>query len=361
MISLKPTAYRLNNGLARKQTVVSPPIRWLMATILLASTLFSPFLAPPTQTSAWTGDLTSCGSNDLGNWNWPEILKTGGHPANNEKQVWTDFDPEKSSYIIGKGIKNQGQLTIYKSANNSKLKIEKNAITQRNEIIAPGGWFLRATFTENGNGDYADINDYYTTNHSTQVASPIFGGTNDVNPDSNYCITAVKNVDYASSYTGKEYTQNIGYSVPVEQCDTLEFGCWITKAFKGVTETLLGAAQAILQGIAYLFAPQNDQLQGVYNDFTAFFDAKLGFLIFPFEFLINMFNAFTSTANGFCSSGSCALQLPQIHGSTMNIDLLQWRQVSPGLYNMLVNAVRGITVAMLIFGIHKKYLEVIKK
>ncbi len=334
--------------------------RFVTAVLYLVMLTISPFIVT-TQASAWSGDLSSCGTNDLANWNWPEILVNGGHPLNNEKEPWTGFDPESSSYVIGKGVKNQGSLTIYRAIGNNKVNITKNTSTGLNEITTGGGYLQRATFSENGNGDYADINDYSTFNFTVQQPTPLWGVANAVNPDQNFCIAAVKNVVYDATYTGKQYTTNIGYSVPVEQCDALEFGCWIAKAFKGVSETLLGAAQAILQGVAYLFAPASHQLQQVYTDFTTFFDAKLGFFLYPFEFIINLFNAFGSEASPFCGSSTCALTLPNIHGSSLNIDLLQWRNTAPAIYNILVNAVRGLTVATLIFGIHRKYLEVIQK
>jgi formate-dependent nitrite reductase membrane component NrfD len=89
-------------------------------------------------------------------------------------------------------------------------------------------------------------------------------------------------------------------------------------------------------------------------------DLKLGFLTYPITFIANMFGAFTSSSS-WCTSGSCTKSFGNFMGSNFTVDLNQMQTTMPTLWAFLLAALRGLTVLALIFGIRKKYMEVIHK
>lgn len=317
---------------------------FLVIGVVIFYVLMSLFVMP--KADAWTGSLPDQRNMfaDDG-WDLCEAIKApnlSSTPVN--PPYLNDFDCDHSSYII----------------------IDQGIANQRVLLVAPTGKISLGT---DGSGNYitGDVQFYRHTINLTDPypqddrvsngIDPYTAGTKFYNADA---LVTAPNVRYLSNYTGQQISTDLNETDDDTTCDALDFGCWMSKAFKGVTDTFLGVGEAMLRGIAYLFAPESDELQAEFDDFTSFFDAKFGFLLFPFEFIINVFSAF-GTGGGFCNSSTCNLAVPDFYGSTLNIDLLQWRLTAPSVFTVLVNVIRGLTVVTLIAAIHRKYLEVIKK
>lgn len=82
-----------------------------------------------------------------------------------------------------------------------------------------------------------------------------------------------------------------------EVCDTMDFACHFRNLknwFKSLVSTILDGISSLLK---LLFIPDSDDLNSVFDTLSNYFSNKLGFLLFPFEFIVDFLNRFINIPN----------------------------------------------------------------
>jgi len=112
-------------------------------------------------------------------------------------------------------------------------------------------------------------------------------------------------------------------------CSMTDIGCLLQQTFSTVANTFLAVGEAIVNGIALLFTPDVDTLKYSFDQFTDSLTDTLGFLAYPFEWIIDTLDALYggivadgSWGTGFCSLDSFDWGLPTgtFFGSNININ-----------------------------------------
>lgn len=123
------------------------------------------------------------------------------------------------------------------------------------------------------------------------------------------------------------------------QCQPWDVGCWfsgvignVVDGFQGLADTIVGAFTALGDWIANLIMPSNGE-GGFDNRFIDFFTTvqdtmteRLGFLLFPFQFIADLVASFTTIYNPYgvdtgCTSGS-QFAIPNLLGNNgITLDL----------------------------------------
>lgn len=75
------------------------------------------------------------------------------------------------------------------------------------------------------------------------------------------------------------------------ECDTFDITCKIKQVFFGITDTFIAVGEAIVSGISYLFTPDGTTFEYSFNELQEFFLEKFGFLTYPIEFALDLFDA----------------------------------------------------------------------
>lgn len=334
-------------GLPGRKKLIRLGISLIIALIAPTAALQSPQKA-----AAYTGQPPNCPTNYLHMWDWPKMIR--------DNSQWPEFNPESSKYVIGLvGTPGTPQMTWQLITAGDKgqgeLIAEKN--TSGVYQIRPSVWTI----------GWRTLHDNPEKVHGTQYANPYvttgWNSSSSNTPLTNLgCVIAAKGVVYAQSYDLQQFETNVRYGTGdgTQKCDALAIGCWMGKLWNGVADTFSSVGQAILKGIAWLFAPESQDLNYVYTDFKDYMDWKLGMLIFPFSYVIDLFNAYTSSANAWCTPTSCEKDLGNVMGGNMKFDFLKWRDTAPTMYNFFLALTRGITVVALVGMMYKKYMEVAK-
>lgn len=122
---------------------------------------------------------------------------------------------------------------------------------------------------------------------------------------------------YGNSTYDSSWDQLIAGSVTVsnktfdnnEGCSRLDIGCLLSNTFATVTETLVSTSEAIIRGIAGLFTPDVDTLKYSFEQFSNSLLDTLGFLAYPFEWIIDTLDALYGgiVADGSWGTGFCAI------------------------------------------------------
>lgn len=168
------------------------------------------------------------------------------------------------------------------------------------------------------------------------------------------------NVTYDPSYTGRK---NFNLSAPKgaepsgcnEETGLVQFAaCKIGEAVGSVLEP-------IWHGIIALFVPDEQKVNDLVGAMGTFFEEKLGFLLFPFEIVIDLFNAILTPSSPWCNSSSCVLHAGNVLGGDFSINVLALKQASSAAWNLLVALANVGLVLALIAGIHRKFDEVTQK
>lgn len=189
------------------------------------------------------------------------------------------------------------------------------------------------------------------------------------------CIASAINVKYDALYTLPRYDAlavNNGLGV-TDQCDQSwtqapdKIGCYLRKSIGAVGDAITQAAKDVANGIAtvftWAFIPDEQEVSDLVGATQTFFEEKLGFLLYPFDFVIDLFAVFTSPPSNWCSSSSCVLSAGSIYGGAANfqIDVLAMKNMSETLWNLMTFLARTGLVVALIAGIHRKFEEVTQK
>jgi len=159
------------------------------------------------------------------------------------------------------------------------------------------------------------------------------------------------------------------------QCDPWDVGCWfsgvignVVDGFQSLADTITGAFQAMGDWLANLIMPSNAD-GGFDNRFTDFFTTvqdtfteRLGFLLFPFQFIADLFSSLSSIWNPGgtegCTSGS-QLGIPNLLGdSGVTFNLCGIEDTPIWIPASLI--LRFVWIVGIVGFLHHKYFSVVK-
>lgn len=310
----------------------------------------------PQKTQAWTGTLPTCGTSPAA-WEYKEHITTkyGSQwdPDVHAKNFTYSFDTE-DSYPSGWGGAKYNLVIFY---TDGTIHFNQSGSTKTVTTTGTSKYIHLIKDTANSKWQ-SDTDPTPNVGNATNLTS--YGGF--------ACIGYAKGATYDSDWIGAKFSQTPTQQVTDCSANSgiSKVTCEIANFFDGVADTFLGVGKAIVGGIATLFLPDTDQIMVEVNDFFDYMEAKLGFLVYPFQFMGGIFNAFEDTeGHAFsCTSTSCNIGFgggATFFGSGIGVDLTALNDVAPTLFSFIVNVIRGMTVFALIMMLRKKYTEVVAK
>lgn len=116
--------------------------------------------------------------------------------------------------------------------------------------------------------------------------------------------TNIIDIDKVSSKDESIFSQ-------LKQCDTLDVGCHVDNIltmiknvfvrignfFVSILDFLASAFSKLQELLISLFVPDSDDISSLFDTLSTFLNNKLGFLMFPFDFIIDFLNRFVSLPN----------------------------------------------------------------
>lgn len=97
----------------------------------------------------------------------------------------------------------------------------------------------------------------------------------------------------------------------LKQCEPLDIGCHVDNIFtmikklfvrignffNAILEFLLKIPEMIIDLLSFLFVPESEDIQSLFDTLNTFLTNKLGFLMFPFDFIMGVLNRFLDLPN----------------------------------------------------------------
>lgn len=120
------------------------------------------------------------------------------------------------------------------------------------------------------------------------------------------------NVTYDASWdqiTASTTTVDLKSYPTTQGCSMTDIGCLLQQTFSTVANTFLAVGEAIVNGIALLFSPDVDTLKYSFDQFMDSMIDTLGFLAYPFEWIIDSLDALYGgiVADGDWGVGICGV------------------------------------------------------
>lgn len=339
-----------------------------VSALLFVVVLLTGVFITTSQASAWTTNpLPSIDGAGLPRWNWPDTIKTEWNCSGTCNALpW--FSAETSSYIIGSnpsatGIPAAPDIfgTVYTNffmavaPDGDRLVFNKKTDGTYELKTVSGAGFITANLQDHTKTTAGGHDNYGNAPMSAPVSAPITNLTG---------IYRVKNVNYSTTWDGGSFSSDIAYgsvggSAPAT-CGALDFGCWFSKAFDGVQNTMVSVAEAVAKAFAYMFAPDGNKTKTEFDGLNTFMTNKLGFLVYPFTFMSTLFNAFSS-GTSWCTTTSCTKSFGNLFGKPFNLNLNQLAVTMPTLWTWFIAMTRGITVLAIVLTIRRKYIGIMHK
>lgn len=330
------TAQTGNAKRSRGKRVVSG----LTALMVLVSSVIA--FMPAQRASAWSGDLPRCNYGDALNWAWKDKILSKPIPDG-----WKKLDVDNYG----------GAVTIVGFDNNPTSNMSLSlyfADAAQFTQSATGARSLVMT----GNVRLIGITkDPTNPSFKNDVAGPNQPG--DSTLTSIACITMVSNPSYATSYTGAQYAKETPGQVKTCSGAT-DVGCHIKNAFSFVGDSFKAVGEAMVNGIAFLFMPDQAEMNKTITDFQTFMSEKLGFLLYPFTFVVEFSDAMKATSN-WCNETSCSRNFGTMFGQPLQFDFLGLKKLNGQLWTMATVGIQGLTVFGLIEALRRKYMGVVSK
>ncbi|HEX8182085.1 MAG TPA: hypothetical protein VF575_00610 [Candidatus Saccharimonadales bacterium] len=326
---------------AKKPSAKKIPVTFLVALLLVS--------LAPAQAHAWTG--------------YPET-NVGLLPQTQWTKAAADaipgFNASASKYVVYTG----GTFLYNPSPNDTPDRRQHILCISSTDITfltTNGQSAFRSTASFNCYTVYYHLEDvekvYITTYATNSGSTSIYQGyyTQNIMDTLAYAV----NVKFDSSYQSTKGVNDVP-STATKVCSALEFSCWMGDLGDNITGAVSGMAQNILKGIAFLFSPDSGRISAIFDNFQQFMNQKLGFLVYPFEFFGGFLGAFTS-GSSWCSESSCNKNFGNIFGQPFTINLIQMKSTMPALWTYALLFLRGMLILALIYGIRRKYLEVMTR
>jgi len=322
-----------------------------------------------------------CANTYLEDWDWPGMLKAPTTQAPNSGAGLTSFNYDTDSYFIYKttanqtGLRNVFTVVFAESSNNNKLTLDQTGGGSGDRIFYNGTIWVNQTLVSEPNtikapsqnwagspgGSWVGFND---GTFAIQGSTSSFGSITLNNTIS--CVVVAHNMSYSPGWTYDPFPGNLDYAQGVgtgtsQTCAALDIACSIKSVFRKVEDTFIAVGQAIVNGIAILFKPDTASIQADFNSLSTFLNNKLGFIAYPFTFLVDVFNAFSGTSNNWCTTSSCTKDFGTLFGHDFIVDLNAPQIAYPTLWAWFKNFIIGVTVLELLIAIYGKYKAIIRR
>lgn len=368
--------------------------RWALTIATVAGFTTGAYLllnSTPTAALATTTDyLPTCSNTNMQSWNWPDWVKAPYVSGTSNGGNDSSFNPESSSYIIltdpsfaapnTPDAPNNGLVIVYNSASNTPLTVGYETISGLTRMTIRGATgyahivsapssdltfssYYGSTHLSPPSG-VSDPGKYFWVSTPVTTTDPVLL-TPPTTSLTDQCVYTARNINYDPSFsnTYNNFSSHVSYGLDAAStvsCSALQVGCWISKALNGVETAFANWFTSLTNWFANLFIPDGTKVKASFDDFNSFMTAKLGFLTFPFTFIVNLYNAFTATTTG-CTPYSCVQSFGNYYGSPVSIDFSAPASISHSLMDYLRLAIQGITVVALGFAIYHKYLKIVSK
>lgn len=153
---------------------------------------------------------------------------------------------------------------------------------------------------------------------------------------------------------------------PTKGCSAIDIGCWIGKIFDGVIDGFQSLAEGILAGITFLFVPDTEVAEITFNDIMDFITEKLGFLVYPIEWLMDLLDGIVggidndaSWGTSICGVGTSTLPtLPGVSGSNFfggNVSI-DWCAI-PSVIRNAARVLAQVAIVLVLFHSFKHKLH----
>jgi hypothetical protein len=339
--------------LERSSSTLKIHVKYIPAIAMLTLGLLAPAMTTQ-KASALSYYTNECTPQYFSQWDAPALIKAattaqsgGEYYVHGTTPIFmfrsTSYDADM---LNGTPARNIFTLLVAKNNTNRwQLGFERPALKAK--LFTTGGYYVYSVFDEPKGSAYN-----YDQFHNSQ-ARPFLTFTAETTVASTYApdmtnsscwVTMMGNSDIAQTWKNEDFADppsNLEYSTSDSSssgCGVLEVGCWI----------------------GYYFKPNSTTTQASFTRLNDSMQLKLGFLTYPITFIADMFGAFTSSS-AWCTSTSCTKSFGDFMGANFTLNLNQMAATMPTLWNFLMGALRGLTVLALIFGIRKKYMEVIHR
>lgn len=321
-----------------------------------------------------TPAFPTCSNTYLETWNWPAMLKKQYINGSQNGGGYESFDSNANSYLIYNNVTNYSGVGSPRNMFTVIVGSSANNLTIDVDSASPNHIKLSGTLISNDFGSTSSTLASEPTTVKTYNSEPSGGYGFTAFPSTNLtspydlttnvgCMVVAHNVTYGAAFTANynKFVSTQDYALTDgSACKATDFGCWIGKAFNAVDDTFASVGIAIVESITNLFAPDGTQIKASFDDFNSFMQAKLGFLVYPITFLVNVFDAFTSTSS-WCTQISCVKDFGNLFGSDFTLNLSQPGITMGDYWNWLLLAIRGLTVLTLILAVKNKYKGVVHK
>lgn len=206
-----------------------------------------------------------------------------------------------------------GQIQVY---NKSVTMIKANGFYYTK--VAKNGATNLSTIRRSGNFTNSQTTNIGFTSPGTSTPSTVSGQDNTnfwfyrIGSNTSYSLPCSTwgSVNYETSWD-KSQGEKVPTPNPTKDCEAINIGCWIGKIYSGVIDSFQSLAEGLLAGITFLFVPDGDVMAFQFNELKEFMIDKLGFLAYPFEWIINMIDGVVGGINsdeawgvGICGSHS---------------------------------------------------------
>jgi len=329
--------------------------------ILVLATLTVGFMHPQ-DAKAWDGSLTQCTQIGLGYWDWINGSTRTDQPTGPGLDArWTaqygaanHFNKDTTPYVLARGT-GAPNITLWApSSLTGTISFERYTDLggAHYRMVSSTGTFTTFAITDGPKELYPSNNYTLTAAAAQNFSSPNNGLT---------CVYAARNVSYTNGWDVSQFNNSVAVGLNTGSCSVTDFGCWMGKIFDGVSNTLSGVMQAVIQSLVALWAPNGDTIKASFDDFNSFMTTKLGFIAYPITFLVQLVSSFNDTSQTWCTTTSCSKDVGALYGSHLVINFLQVKQAWPTLWAWLVTSLQGLTVLSVILAIRHRYLEILAK
>ena len=343
-------------------------IKIFLSILVAASTVL---VFPPNEASAAQYNVTgsSCYydhyNNDLAQSYSTD--KTGRNFATEIRARFTDI-PANSSLVIYQlgwsdpGFSKDSPNFRWISFTNTTSKVKFSQESDGKMQITTTGPYYSGTVPFWGNTSEANMPGNWTRN-STPIAQ--MTTTNNLETSSLNCIQVAQNVTYDTTwlqnyYPGSATTTDTTGSSQVE-CDPLDVVCHMRNIASTIGSGFSSLANGIVTGIAFIFLPDGDYFQFMYNELKARGDGKLGILGYPFEFLGGILSSAVVALDQTGGVGTCAHNFGDsgsFFGAAPSLDFCSFEKLSPSVFSTVQLLLQVATVLSLVFGIYHRWSNI---
>jgi hypothetical protein len=302
-------------------------------------------------------DVPVCSNTYLDIWNWPKaVAGTDVSPPNSGGLV--DFNVSSSSYIVWKHAgSTSNDFYLTEASANKELVMSYDSVSDKQKVYNGNATNVHIHSQPSSipaysfEGSFSHKGMYASTNGT--ISDPF-----SLSPSEADCVVVAHNVVYDGTFTNTHYKANQTFSsTNPADCKLTDVFCWAGRIVDGIDNTFQSVGMAIFDGLSQLFAPSGTVISQDFTDFNTFLQAKLGFFAYPITFIVNMFNAFSSSTTG-CNTSSCNIDFGNFYGHDFKINYLAPDQISTSIWTYLRLVIQSITVLALVLGVYRKILAI---